>query len=458
MTQTIPEPLLGQLSDFVADRLGLSFPPDRWADLERGILSAAPEFDFTSTGEFTRWLLSSTLSRSQIEILASHLTVGETYFYRDSKAFKALEERILPELIRAREKSEKRLRIWSAGCCTGEEAYTIAIVVNRVIPVLSEWNLTILATDINPRFLRKASKGLYGEWAFRGCPAWMRDGYFTRMGDGLSRLSPDIMGMVHFAYVNLAEDTYPSLVNGTNAMDIIFCRNVLMYFTWDRMRRVANNFHQALLDGGWLFVSPSEASQVLFRNLIMETGDGTILYRKEDGWSRPVEVPPEVEAPAPVEAPSWGAMPESTRETPLPPAPQPKVEEPMALLARAYANQGKLAEAREWCGKAIVLDRLDPGLHYLRAMILQEQGQVDEAVVSLNRALYLDQNFALAHFSLGNLARMKGNQKDAVRHFKVALSILGAYTRDEIVPGSEGITAARLREIVESTLEGEGEA
>jgi chemotaxis protein methyltransferase CheR len=458
VTGTISAPLLGQLSDFVADRLGLSFPPDRWADLERGILSAAPELDFTSTGEFARWLLSSPLSRSQIETLASHLTVGETYFYRDSRAFEALEERVLPELIRARGKCEKRLRIWSAGCCTGEEAYTIAIILKRVIPVLSEWNLTILATDINPRFLKKASKGLYGEWAFRGCPAWIRKGYFTRTGGGLSQLCPDIMGMVHFAYVNLAEDTYPSLVNGTNAMDIIFCRNVLMYFTWDRMRRVADNFHQALLDGGWLFVSPSEASHALFRNLIMETGEGTILYRKEDGRSRPAEVLPEAEAPAPEEAPSWGAMPESTRETPLPPAPQPKGEKPMALLARAYANQGKLAEALELCGKAIVLDRLDPGLHYLRAMILQEQGQVDEAVVSLNRALYLDQNFALAHFSLGNLVRMKGKRKDAVRHFKVALSILGGYTLEEVVPASEGMTAARLREIVESTLEGGGEA
>jgi chemotaxis protein methyltransferase CheR len=451
VTRTISEPLLGQLSDFVADRLGLSFPPDRWADLERGILSAAPELGFTATGQFIRQLLSSPLSRSQIEILASHLTVGETYFYRDSKAFEALEERILPELIRAREKSEKRLRIWSAGCCTGEEAYTIAIILGRVIPDPKNWNLNILATDINPRFLKKASKGLYGEWSFRGCPSWMREKYFTRMGDGLSQLRPEIMGMVHFAYVNLAEDTYPSLVNGTNAMDLIFCRNVLMYFTSDRMRRVVWNLHQSLVEGGWIFVSPSEASHVLFRKFILETETGTILYRKEAGRPEAAEASPKTEAPA------WGAMPESTREIPLPPSQEPVVE-PMALLARAYANQGKLAEAEEWCDKAVAADRLDPELHYLHAMILQEQGKGDEAVLSLKRALYLDQNFALAHFALGSLARMKGKQKDAVRHFKVALSILGAYTRDEIVPGSEGMTAARLREIVESTLEGEGEA
>jgi chemotaxis protein methyltransferase CheR len=444
--------------------LGLSFPQERWADLERGILSAAPDLSFPSSEPFIQQLLSMSLSRSQIEILASHLTVGETYFYRDSKAFEALEERVLPELIRAREKSEKRLRIWSAGCCTGEEAYSIAIAVSRVLPDPKDWNLTILATDVNPRFLRKASKGLYGEWSFRSCPAWVRGGYFTRTEADLFQLSPDIMGMVRFAYVNLAEDTYPSLINGTNAMDLIFCRNVLMYFTSDRMRKVVTNFHQALIDGGWLFVSPSEASHVLFPQFVIETDKGTILYRKEEGRSRPAEVS-EGEAPASAEEPSWGAVPESTRENPLPPSPQPgegdgaggrKPVESMALLARVYANQGKLAEAREWCEKAVAVDRLDPGLHYLRAMILQEQGKVDEAIVSLNRALYLDQNFALAHFSLGSLEKLIGKQKEAVRHFKITLSILGAYTRDEIVPASEGMTAARLREIVESTLEGEG--
>jgi chemotaxis protein methyltransferase CheR len=106
VTRTISEPLLGQLSDFVADRLGLSFPQERWADLERGILSAAPDLSFPSSEPFIQQLLSMSLSRSQIEILASHLTVGETLLYRDSKDFEALEERVLPEMIRAREKAE----------------------------------------------------------------------------------------------------------------------------------------------------------------------------------------------------------------------------------------------------------------------------------------------------------------------------------------------------------------
>ncbi len=475
MTWTISEPQLVQLSRLVADRLGLSFPRERWADLERGILSASPDLDFPQCGLFIQRLLSSSLSRNEIEILASHLTVGETYFYRDSRVFKVLEERVLPELIRRKEKSEKRLRIWSAGCCTGEEAYSIAIAVSRVIRDQKNWNLSILATDVNPRFLKKASKGRYGEWSFRGCPAWIREEYFSKTEGGLFQLSPKIMEMVRFAYMNLAEDIYPSLVNGTNAMDLIFCRNVLMYFVPDRMRKVVKNFHQALIDGGWLFVSPGEASQVFFRKFIMKTENGTILYRREDG-SRPVEVPIqhvlsvdslEGETPECAEELSREAVPESTRENPLPPAPQPgegdgaggkKPVESMALLARACANQGMLAEAQEWCEKAVAVDRLDPGLHYLRAMILQEQGKVDEAIVSLKRALYLDQNFAPAHFSLGSLEKQIGKQKEAVKHFKIALSILGAYTRDEVVPMSGGMSAARLKEIVESTLECKGEA
>jgi chemotaxis protein methyltransferase CheR len=121
------------------------------------------------------------------------------------------------------------------------------------------------------------------------------------------------------------------------------------------------------------------------------------------------------------------------------------------LLARSYANIGKLDEALEWCEKAVALNRIDSGSHYLRAIILQEKGVLDEAAVSLKRALYLNQDFVLAHFALGNLARRKGKPKDAVKHYRNALSLSRRYRQDEILPESEGITAGRLTEIIQST-------
>ncbi|MCI0527981.1 MAG: hypothetical protein L0Y56_11145 [Nitrospira sp.] len=222
MNNRVSEDLLSQLSEFVAAQIGLYFPRKRWHDLERGIRSAAREFSFKDIESCIQWLVSSSLTKGQIEILASHLTVGEIYFFREEKSFAVLEKQVLPAWIRSRQGTERRLRIWSAGCCTGEEPYSIAILLNKVISDWKDWNITILATDINPRFLQKALDGVYSEWSFRGTPAWVKERYFKRTRDGRFEILPPIKKMVTFSQLNLAEDVYPSLLNGTNALDMIF--------------------------------------------------------------------------------------------------------------------------------------------------------------------------------------------------------------------------------------------
>lgn len=172
MRRTLPSLLLSGLSDFVASRMGLHFPKERWRDLEREVTAAARDLDLPDAESCAHWLLSRTLTQSQTEILASHLTVGETYFFREKKSFEILEQHILPELLRSRRGAEQRLRIWSAGCCTGEEPYSVAMLLERLIPDPEAWHVTLLATDINPRFLRKAAEGVYSEWSFRETPPY----------------------------------------------------------------------------------------------------------------------------------------------------------------------------------------------------------------------------------------------------------------------------------------------
>src|SRR2546428_1703787 len=167
LTGPISEDLLWQVNEKLAAQMGLHFPKERWSDLARGIGAAAEQFDFQNVESFVRWLVVSALTRAQLETLASHLTVGETYFFRERKSLEILEENILPELIRTRRGTDQRIRIWSAGCCTGEEPYTIAILLDRLLPDIRDWQITITATDINPCFLKKASDGLYSEWSFR---------------------------------------------------------------------------------------------------------------------------------------------------------------------------------------------------------------------------------------------------------------------------------------------------
>lgn len=455
----LPDLLLAGVSGFVAARMGLHFPPERWRDLERGIAAAAGDFELPDAESCARALLSAPLTHTQIEVLASHLTVGETYFFREKNSFAALEEHILPELLRARRGAERRLRIWSAGCCTGEEPYSVAMLLDRLLPGVEEWNVTVLATDINPHFLRKAAQGVYGEWSFRDTPEWIRGRYFKTRRDGRFDLHPRIRKRVTFSHLNLADDVYPSLLNNTNAMDVILCRNVLMYFTPERARQVAANFHRALTGGGWLIVSPTETSNALFSPFSAVQFPGAVLYRKAASPApqlfstehvppaHQILFPPEPtrpraelpEEPVPVET---GA---GLRQTPEDPG-------KLARAARVCANDGRLGEASELCEKAIAADRLSPAHHYLIATIRQEQGQIDAAAQSLTRALYLDADFALAHFALGNLRLSQGRRRDAGRHFKNALSALRARPQGEVLPESDGLTAGRLAEIIASVL------
>src|ERR1700741_3583541 len=129
MTEHLSNSALAQLSEFIADRLGFHFPRERWLDLERGMRSISRAFEFDDMESCIQWLVSSPVTQSRIEILASHLTVGETYFFRARASLDLLEARVLPQLIDKRRNSGRRLRLWSAGCCTGEEAYSIAILL-----------------------------------------------------------------------------------------------------------------------------------------------------------------------------------------------------------------------------------------------------------------------------------------------------------------------------------------
>lgn len=471
MQAILPDSLLSSLSELVAARTGLYFPPERWGDLERGIAAAAPDFNFPDRESCARWLLSAPLTRHMNEVLASHLSVGETYFFREKRSLEILGEQVLPQLLQSR-RQERRLRIWSAGCSTGEEAYTIAMLLDGLIPDIQAWNITILATDFNPKFLRKAAQGVYGEWSFRDAPSWLRGRYFTGRGDGYSEILPRIRKMVTFSYLNFADDVYPSLSNNTSAMDIIFCRNVLMYFTAQRAKQVAGNFHRALVDGGWLIVSPSEASNALFSPLAQVEFPGAMLYRKTaDVGSQPhlggYPAPPLFEAaeamssmppvaPAILPEPSKTATAAANLSAAQAGQAQARQADERVLpsrMARSCANQGRLGEALEWCEKAITADKLNPAHHYLLATILQEQGRHDTAIQSLMRALYLDPDFVLAHFTLGNLHQSQERYRQAQRHFENTLLLLRRHPPDETLPEADGLTAGRLAEIVTALLE-----
>ena len=441
-SDTLPEPLLETFSRFVEVRAGLHFPRERWRDLERGIRAAARELGFADAGKCARALLSPAAKKEHVGLLLARLTVGETYFFREKKAFDELERRVLPELILARRRTGKRLRIWSAGCCTGEEPYSIAIALSRVLPDFAEWEITILGTDINAQFLHKAEAGIYSAWSFRGVPEELKTLYFRPTGDGHFEIAPRIREMVTFECVNLVEDAYPSLLSNTNAMDVIFCRNVLMYFSREQAATVAARLYRSLLSDGWLFCAGSEGVREVFEYFAPANLAGVIAYRKVP---QPPEAPPvpafQYSAPVPVPqaaAPARAALPPVATS---------------ADTARRFADEGHLAEALAACDQAVAAEKMEPAHHYLRGLILQEQGAPAEAAAALRRALYLDHSFVLAHFALGNLMRHEGRDRAAGLCFRNARALLHDYAPDAVLADCEGMTAGRLRAILDAIQE-----
>lgn len=463
----------------ILERTGLLFGPKRKDRLARGVMAAARLAGFEDREAYYDHLLGSGPESDSWDELISSITVGETYFFRNSSHFNALRGFILPHLM-ARHAQDRRLRIWSAGCGTGEEPYSVAMLLHELLPDIERWNVLILATDINRRALQQARQGRYREWSFRVTHPAIRDRYFTRR-DELFELNSLVREAVTFAYLYLAENAYPSLATNSNAMDLILCRNVAM--PEGVMREIAARLHRCLLPDGWLIVGASETSSQIYGQFAARSLNGAVIYQKSaERFSQPPrpahqtgsQIAPAAAAPA--------FQPAKVRRPPEPGPPEigHRREEPVALyeqglallsqgryeeaqslflsclegnpdsaavcyqMARALANQGRLEEARSWCQQAVARNPLLIEAHYTLALIHQEQAAFDQAIAQLKQTLYLDPDFVLAHFSLANLYRQAREQEGAVRHHAQAIRLAAKLAPQEILPGSDGLNAGRL--------------
>jgi chemotaxis protein methyltransferase CheR len=441
----------------IAQRLGLHFPEHREEDLARRLVRACQASRASDVGRYLSMLATLPDDSPEWRRFASHLTVGETYFFRDRRCFDALEQEVFPSLIeRRRREGIPRLRIWSAGCASGEEPYSLAILIDRLLPDRADWSVTLLATDVNPRALAAAQRALYREWSLRDTPEWIRQRYFLPHGPATFELAAAIRRMVTFAPLNLAEGTYPSLATNTSAIDLILCRNVVMYFTREAQNAAFGRFHEALVDGGWLVVSPAEASAQLLRPLEPVNFPGSILFRK-NARSRERLAAAQPGGTVPPSRPAAQARPP---RRPLRSAPV-SVREPdqardgarVLGLAAEEADRGSLDRARDLCLEAVSGGRLNPDAYLLLAAVQQERGDLTAAVDAIRRAIYLAPDSPSAHFILGSLLSRQGQRTKARRSMETVVSLLDSAPSDQAVPGADGLTAGRLLETARAYLE-----
>ncbi len=241
-------PEYAELAALIRERTGLTFPAARQADMEEALRRALD--DQAEDPDRLRRLLAHN-SAARDELIAS-LTIGESYFFRDPGQFAILREEVLPAL--AERRGDATLRLWSAGCAAGEEPYSLAILCEELG---LHGRASVLGTDISRVRLSAAQRGIYTKWALRGMTAETIERYFTRQGKSYTLRAP-FREHVDFRYLNLAEDQYPSLTAGIWGLDVILCRNVLIYFDHDTVVRVAQRLIDSLSEDGWLLMGASD--------------------------------------------------------------------------------------------------------------------------------------------------------------------------------------------------------
>lgn len=492
---------------FLHAKLGMEFSEKRKEELFSKLSNAASDFSFNDTNKFIEWLLKQAMNDAQTKLLARSLTIGETYFFREKKALDYVKQVFLPELISDRKGKIQQLRIWSAGCATGEEAYTLAILLQQTLPDIKKWDITIYATDINSEYLNKARKGIYSQWSFRQTPESVKNKYFKKLGENRYQICDSIKNMVNFSFLNLVGESAPLSHAQTSNCDIILCRNVLIYFSLQSAGLVISRFYKSLNENGLLVVSPVETSIVhdskfspvlygkntFFRKLtdeklIQKRGTSKKIpittfkqkvfktvapekpaEKKYDGnrqrsnpvYKKSAELRNNIEQSTQkqndfakaLEKYELGDLDETEKIlVHLVNKKSGNKEREYLLLAKVYAGKNKLDDSVKWCKNTIGVNKVNVEAHYLLSTIHYEQGKTEEAIQSLNNTLFLNPDFVIAHFLLGNIHLKLGNEKVGSKHFENAKKCLSKIDTNTLIDAGEGLTAGRLLSVISSIM------
>lgn len=488
----------GRFNRLLLERCGMHFSKSRQLELTLGVKQAFAASTCANLDDYYHLLLDPQAGTMEMDRLINAVTVGETHFFRNQPQFEALYDYVLPEII-ARRQPLRALRIWSAGCSSGEEAYSIAILLRELLPAVDTWSLTILGTDINNEALARARRAQYGNWAFREPQSRLRRGrYFTR-DDKTYRLEPAVRSMVTFSRLNLVDDVYPSYSTNTTSMDLILCRNVTIYFSDRVTHRIINRFFDALTPGGWLVVGHAEPSLSIYHRYETRNFTDTVLYQRPEchsfgasangaffkpfasadplstiiplglnkqrktkkasahsttpAASTAKTAPLEAETDADILAYAGQLLrngrSEEARDR-LMTLNKTKLNEATVctLLGQTYANMGDWSDAEHWCQRSIALDKLTPAAYYTLALVYQHQNRLDEAIQTMKKVVYLDREHILGHFGLAGLYRDNQQWTQAQKSLANTRHLLTGMAESLVIPDSGGITVGDLRETV----------
>ncbi|MDP2809058.1 MAG: CheR family methyltransferase [Rhodocyclaceae bacterium] len=480
-----------RLCAFVRARTGLRIHDHQMETLRRTVAEACARFGHADCASYLAVLEAAASDSPEHEHMIAGITVGESYFFRDHAQMDFLRRVWLPDLIeRRRQANDLFLRIWSAGCADGQELYSLVILLHELLPDIDRWNLHLLGTDINAGSLARAMRGRYSNWSFRAMPPDVREQFFQKEDEQHWQVSPHLRRRVKFTYLNLNEDSFPSILTETGNLDLILCRNVFIYFDPGGVGRIVAKLRASLVPGGCLLLGTSDLidSATLDGFDLRALANAFYLVRHDE--AAPVTppqsetAPPRIKRPAPEPGSQTPVAVEAPVAMPILPAPRgladigeiirllgneawpgalAKVEQRQQagddsatiwqFRAKALANLGRARDALEACDRSLVLDPTDKHTHFIRALVLLELNRLPAAEDALKRTLYLDRGFVEAHFHLGLLRLRRDRRAAGLKSLRNALAIADATTPDRRLHDAAGMNHGRIAAILRNELD-----
>ncbi len=486
-----PGDMAGDILGFIREKLGFSFDDARQRNLTSLVARRMTAIRSGSEAEYLDYI-RSVRGAGELNLLIGGVTVGETYFLRNMNHWQALKTFVLPRIMSApRKKSDRRLTFWSAGCATGEEPYSIAIILSEIRFMLDGWKIRIFGADVNQASLAAARAGAYTQNAFRGVDDYYIRKYFRRK-KGKYILDEAVRNMVEFDVLNLT--AAPEFPRRYQDADVIFCRNVLMYFRPEIYRNALTKFHKCLCDGGFLFLGHAEGHIVPTTLYKPEYSCDAFVYRKRrpekavtvrPGTVRPVE--PKAAATRrrsgrrgredaetsgeqgpdrPREATAGGTGPDAAAayDAALRHYFREDYAETLSLLSKikfpatapldvlalktlACIGMSKLKQAAFWRERAVAASDTAPEPYCLEGMIKEAENDFEAAAAAHQAAIFLDKTFFAPHFRMGLMYQALGEPGKSDRHFSNALKLLKIDAAERIRLFSGGVSVKLLEDM-----------
>lgn len=424
---------LDRLRKQIEARIGLVFHPHQIHNLLEVAREAADRFGHGDPARLAEMLPGLSDGSPELEFLITRLTIGESFFFRDAAQMAFLRREYLPALIEQRRVS-RTLRIWSAAAAAGQELYSIAMMLDELLPDASRWNLHLVGTDLNADSLRDAVEGHYQEWSMRAVDALTRMRHFKVDPRGGIRVRPELQRMVRFAPLNLAGEDFPSMQSDLHSFDLVLCRNVFIYFDQQRVREVLDRIGRCMVTGGVLMLGASDVVDVHIGGFETLQRQGMCFFRKLDTASSAASPPP---SRAPQVANAAGAPADQVAQA----VEAGRWHEIVALaegggldglrceallcrrIATAYGNLGRHEEALDWCARSVEQAPTDSEAHFLHALLFVEAGKDAAALEAFRRTLFLAPTNLAAHHQLALLHLRTGNRSKGLRVLRNALEL-----------------------------------